>query len=226
MKTVDLFKIAVLPILFFSACESENSSFVTQDRIYTRYTLTYETRSDQTTARARFRFGNIYGTLLELEAPSSISLNDEALSFKPLFSYYEKIIPGKVAEGTFSWITLDSVELLNTITLDEIGFPDDFTEISRDSSYTLKWVGNPLEQYEYVTLTLSGDFEDESATIYVSEVGRTWLTIPMAKLQNLPADQVSKFRLEFGNSPPLSQSTSSGGLIIGKYRVSKDIMIR
>lgn len=213
-------------VIVFSSCESEKSSDVNQDRIYTRYSMIYEAGQDKTYAKARFRFGSSSGTLLELTAPSIITLNDVELEFMPLLAYYQKSFTGNIPEGTFYWKTTDGLELINTISLNEIDFPADLTEISSDISYELSWVGKVLEVNEYVSLSLNGDLEDDQSTITVSGIGTTSIIISKTNLQKLPKNQEANFALEFGETPPLTNATSAGGKIFGKYRISKKIMIR
>jgi hypothetical protein len=215
----------ILALLFVS-CEREDSADVNQDRIYTIYSLVYEADQDITYARAWFRFGSAVGTLLELSEPSNVSFNDQRLSFQNAFAYYEKSLPGKTMSGSFFWEDYDGLQFNNAVSMKEIDFPSDLTEISQDQSFELFWEGMPLKNDEYVAVAINGNFEGDASIIWERGNGSQSIAIPKSQLEKLPVDQPATFWLEFGYNPPLAQATGAGGEIYGKYRVSKTIMIR
>jgi hypothetical protein len=224
MKT-NVLIFAVIAILFAS-CESELSSDVNQDRIFTKYILVYEAEQDVTYARAWFNFGKETGTPLELDDPSYVSFNDEDLDFQRTFAYYEDELAGFVSSGTFHWEDYDGKSYDNTIEIKEINFPDGLTEIDGSSSYELFWDGPALGNDEYVAVVINGDFEGDLSGIVEDSRGSTSIVIKKSDLDDLPKDQKATFWLEFGTNPDLSEKTGAGGKIFGKYRVMKEIMIR
>lgn len=220
------FVLLVAFVVFFSSCERENSSDVNQDRIFTIYGLVYEANQDVTYARAWFRFGHALGTLLELTQPSYVRFNTENLGFQNAFAYYEKRMSGKVASGTFHWEDYDGNKFENAITITSIAFPSALTEIEGGKSFELSWEGSPIAEDSYVAVTINGDFEGDGTIIWEKAVGSTSITIPKSELEKLPKNLSATFWLEYGYNPELAQTTGAGGEIYGKYRISKEIMIK
>ena len=224
MKTKTLL-LAIITFAFAS-CEREDSADVNQDRIYTIYNLVYEADQDVTYARTWFRFGSATGTLLELTKPSYISFNDQNLSFMNALAFYEKKMTGIIDEGSFYWEDYEGVGFENSVSIKEIAFPRAVTEINGDSSFELVWEGQELGFDEYVAVAINGDFEGDATIHFEKGMGSTSITIPKTSLEQLPKNKLATFWLELGYSPFLQQETSAGGEIHGKYRVSKEIMIK
>lgn len=224
MKT-KILAFAAIAILFAS-CESELSSDVNQDRIFTKYILVYESEQDVTYARAWFNFGKETGTPLELDDPSFVTFNDKDLDFQRTFAFYEDRLSGFVSSGTFHWEDFEGKEFDNSIEITGVAFPNDLTEINGSQSFELTWEGKALGDDEYVAVVINGDFEGDLSGIVEDGKGSTSIVIPKTNLENLPKNQEATFWLEFGYNPELSQKTGAGGKIFGKYRVKKDIMIR
>lgn len=224
MKTKILALVAT--VILFASCESEMSSDVNQDRIFTKYILVYESELDVTYARAWFNFGKETGTPLELSDPSYVSFNDKDLDFQRTFAFYEDELSGFVSNGTFHWEDIDGNGYNNSIEITEVDFPNDLTEIDGSQSFELFWEGKALDNDEYVAVVINGDFEGDLTGIIEDSKGSTSIVIPKSNLENLPKNMEATFWLEFGNNPELSQRTSAGGKIFGKYRVKKEIMIK
>lgn len=220
------FVLLVASVVLLSSCERENSSDVNQDRIYTIYSLVYDADQDVTYARAWFKFGNTLGTLLELTQPSYVSFNNENLGFQNAFAYYEKRMSGIVASGTFHWEDYDGNKFDNTIGITAIAFPEALTEIEGSSSFELSWEGEPIAEKSYVAVTINGDFEGDGTILWEKAVGSTSITIPKTELDKLPKNLPATFWIEYGHNPDLAQTTGAGGELYGKYRVSKEIMIK
>jgi hypothetical protein len=213
-------------LIAFSSCERESSADVNQDRIYTIYSLVYEEGQDITYARAWFRFGSATGTLLELAEPSFVECNDQLLGFKNALAYYEKSFAGQVSQATFHWENIDQVAFENTVSIQAIAFPESLTEINGDEAYSLEWDGPALGSDDYVAVAINGDFEGDATLHTESTSGSTSIVIPKTALDKLPKNQNATFWLEYGINPDLDESTEAGGEIYGKYRVSKEIMIK
>lgn len=227
MKTKVLSIIAIAAVL--TSCQSEMSSDVNQDRIFTKYILVFESDRDVTYARAWFTFGNELGTLLQLSDPSFVSFryddNDKDLNFYLALAFYEDEMAGLVPSGTFHWEDTEGKAFNNTISVTEVAFPEDFTEIDGSQSYELEWVGKALGDDEYVAIAINGRFEGDLFGIYEGGKGSTSIVIPKDKLEGLPKNEMATIWMEFGYSPGLTEETGAGGKITGKYRVVKEIMI-
>lgn len=224
MKSKILSIIAV--VIFFASCDSELSSDVNQDRIFTKYILVYDSEQDMTYARAWFNFGKETGTHLELSDPSYVSFNGNNLEFQRTLAYYEDEMAGLVSSGTFHWEDTDSKAFDNSIELTPIAFPSVLTEIDGNKSFTLKWDGDALGDNEYVAVVINGEFEGDLFGIYEDGKGSNSIVIPKSELSDLPKNKEATVWMEFGSHPDLTEETGAGGKIIGKYRVMKKIMIK
>lgn len=211
----NIFLIAVLSTFLLSSCESESSADVSQDRIYTAFSLSYDAEVDITVARARFRFGNATGTLLELAPPSEISVNGEPLSFNSTLAQYSKNFPGFESSVKFVWNDTDEQQYSNTLSLKTIDFPE-ITTISRDASYELIWEGDALSEGEYVTLYLD-DVSGETNTLFTeNSTGSSSIILARDELQELlPGQATMKMVRGFSKEP--SQSPDAGGSLKGEY---------
>ena len=208
------------------ACNREESKNVNQDRIFTIYELFYNANEDMTYARATFRFSNEFGTKLELSDPSAVYFNNQVLTFKKGLAYYERAFAGKISAGTFTWNDIDGKTFINNIAFKEIAFPASLTSIDRSSSFQLDWVGDPLQADELVTLWVNGPYEGDAQTFSQDNVTSTGVILSRNKLQKIAPgngycvmDRIYK--------PGLSQETSVGGKIKGRYRaVNKTVVIQ
>ncbi|NJK82485.1 MAG: hypothetical protein HC912_00355 [Saprospiraceae bacterium] len=68
-------------VTLFYACEVEDSAEVNQDRIYADYEVFYNSNTDKTWVIARFRFGGVIGTPLELKAPCQCNFQWRTVAF-------------------------------------------------------------------------------------------------------------------------------------------------
>lgn len=223
-------KIKIVSIIFFAilfaSCESELSSDVNQDRIFTKYILVYESEQDITYARAWFNFGKETGTALELADPSYVSFNNKNLEFQRTLAFYEDELAGFTSSGTFLWEDTEGMRYENSIEITEIAFPDNLTEIDGSKSFELEWEGKTLGEDEYVAIAINGNFEGDFFGIIEDGEGSSSIVLPKSELEDLPKNQLATFWMEFGYNPELLEETSAGGKIFGKYRVKKEIMIK
>ena len=207
MKLIKFITLLFTVTVLLAACESENSSDVNQSRIYTVFNYYYSETTDVTHATARFRFGNKTGTLLELSDGSTIEVNGNILNYNSAFVQYDIQFAGYVPEGNFVWTDADGKLYSNSITLKEIATPE-ITTISRESSYDFEWVGNALQEDEYVTLFVEDSSEDAASIFTQNNIGSTSIIIPLNELQELlPGD--ASLELELGFEQDFSESTEA-----------------
>lgn len=203
-------------ISLYTACKSEPSSDVNQDKIYTEYTLYYDGNADKTYARASFKFSNIAGTALQLDAPSEVTFNGDVLTFNSGFAYYEKEYAGLKSSGTFIWTDLNGTAYTNSISVKPITFPAVVDSINKDSSFELSWVGDSLSTDESVTLTMV----DASASIqifYQNDINSQSIILGANQLGLLLEGNVT-MNYDSYYKPALTQQNTAGGLITGRYR--------
>jgi hypothetical protein len=226
MKIKPVFHVIIIAslIYIFSSCESEDSSFVNQDRIYTSYELFYNANTDMTYARATFKFGNSAGTLLDLSEGSYVSFNGDTLSFMPLLAYYEKSYAGYVDAGVFEFVDLDGNIFTNTISIHEVQFPDSIETIAQNQSYEFDFVGDLLLDNEVITLTFDGPFENDLEINNFYESGVNSVILSAVFTANLSLGENTVY-MDRKYQPELVNTTSAGGHITGRYRPVNTIVV-
>jgi hypothetical protein len=213
-KTVLLFASS---FLILTACIKEPSDSVDQDKIYASYLLEYNGNQDITYARANFHFSNATGTKLELVDPAQVTIDGDALPFKPALAMYEKDFIGVKASGDFYYIDIDGNEFNNSITMvDSISFPSGIDSLSRTQNFELFWVGSPVQQNELVTVTIVGSAAGDAQIFTQSGVGATSVMLTQNKLQNLGLEN-AQFFIRRGKNLSAQEATSAGGNIIARY---------
>jgi hypothetical protein len=203
-------------ISLYTACKSEPSSDVNQDKIYTEYTLYYDGNADKTYARASFKFSNIAGTLLQLDSPSEVTFNGDVLTFNSTLAYYEKEYAGLKSSGTFIWTDLNGTSYTNAITMKPITFPAVIDSINKDSAFGLTWVGDSLTTDESVTLT-AVDASLSPQIFYQNDLNSQSIILAANQLALL-LDGTSTLNFDRYYKPALTSFNTAGGLITGRYR--------
>lgn len=156
-----------LPLMFLAAlslgaddagCQSEVSSDVNQDRIHTSYWVVYDAHTDQTFARAQFRFGSNIGTTLELGDGAEVTFNGEIMPFNALLDWHEASFAGRVDAGVFEYIDVAGNVYVNEVPpIDDAELGDVPDTLSKESSFSLVWEGAPLGSDEMIEIILAND---------------------------------------------------------------------
>lgn len=208
-------------ILFASAalmsCESESSSDVAQDRIFTGYELFYNQNTDKTYARAQFRFGNVTGTTLELGDGSTVAFDGQALGWKPLLAYYELELAGYVDAGTFAFTDTEGTAYQNTIQINEIDYPNNLATIDRGSAFELTWNGDALAADENVVVTANGENEGDARVFTTDTDGATSIILGLDLLSQIGAGSGTLW-MDRTFEPAIQDAPSAGGYTRGRYR--------
>jgi hypothetical protein len=207
---------AIASVSLFS-CNREASDTVDQDTIFTSYELFYNANEDKTYARATFQFSNAFGTKLELTQPSEVTFNGDILTFRPALAYYEREYAGFVTSGTFEWNDLDGNVFSNAIEVHPIDYAVGIDTISRAGSFELGWQGEPLEQFEVVTVTVNGENELDAQVFATSNIGAQSIILDKDKLERLGDGPGTVFMDRSYILQP-AQATGAGGLVTGRYR--------
>lgn len=209
-------------LTIFTACETEDSSTVQQDRIYTTYELFYDKNTDKTYARAQFRLGNALGTILQLSTPAEVRFNNDVLDYKPVLSFYEKEYAGRISNGTFVYKDTDGISYSNAANSQPtIDFAPNFTSVTRNQANTFTWVGTPLTAREEVYLFLRNTTTTNVQTFYSNAVGATNMVLSAEKLNNLAPNVAAEADLYRNRIDSLSQKTQVGGYLKLSYRAAK-----
>ncbi len=219
MKKLNLIKtfIVIVTLLLIISCEREDSADVNQDRIHTAYELFYNANEDKTYAIAVFRFGSATGKLLELSEPSVVKFNGDILTFKQAFAYYEKDYAGFVESGTFTWTDTDGKTFTNIISISTIDYPPNLDTIPRNTAYELFWVGDSLSANHSVVVTANSVLEGDLQIFAQSNLHSKSIILELNKLQQL-GQGLGTLWMDRNYKPPISEKTSAGGILSGRYR--------
>lgn len=201
----------------FSACETESSSDVDQNRIHAAYELFYDKKTNETTAVAVFRFGSSVGTQLELASPSEVRFNNDLLGFNAVLGRYEKTYKDQwIKSGTFTFTDTEGKTYTNNSeVMKAADFPatPEVLTFSKSADQTVSWTGDPLAQGETVGALLIGPGNIFS----ISQSGATAFPVNKANLTNAnPGDYL--ISMDRWLSEPLTEKTDAGGEIVVKYR--------
>ena len=205
-----------------SCQKAEDSADVNQDKIHQYLELFYDEAQDKTYAYAQFRFGNAIGTPLQLANAASVSVEGSTMSWNDNFNLnrYEWEWTGKRNTATFLYTDNDGNTFTNTVTLNDIGFPMTLDTISKDSAYNLVWMGDPLGADEDVWVSINEDNEVNAATFNQNNQGATSITLNKAGLSKIDPSSVTLW-MDRSYKPAIVQATSAGGILVGKYRDTK-----
>ena len=202
-----------------SCQKAEDSADVNQDRIHQYLELFYDEAQDKTYAYAQFRFGNAIGTPLQLATNATVSVEGNTMSWNDNFNLnrYEWEWTGKRNSATFTYTDNDGNTFVNTVIINDIGFPASLDTISKDSSYNLVWTGDPLAADEAVWVSINEDNEANAATFNQNDQGSTSITLTKDGLSKIDPSSVTLW-IDRNNKPAITQATSVGGILVGKYR--------
>jgi hypothetical protein len=212
--------ILVVVVTGLCACTKEVSKLVDQDKIWTHYQLFYNENDQKTYATAEFRFSTELGTRLMLSDPSTVSVDGTAMEWSPETGNYITEFNGFITDVEFNWVDLDGNSFTNSIEIRDIDYPTvlDDSLFHSDSVNYFMWEGAPLDSFESVTLTLDGRLSSTDRREFsVDTFNATTITIDSSTLLQVDSGIVDLFLDKF-YSPELSESTSRGGLLVGKYR--------
>lgn len=218
--------VTLICAILFTACQREDSADVNQDKIYTHYELFYNSNSDKTVAVAQFRFGNPAGTLLELFDPASVTFDGETLPYKLVYNGHAKEFAGKLDGGTFVYTDVDGSVFTNSIPeYEEIQFPTDFDSLSKSSAYDLKWNGTALSANQQVGMFIGSWTWGDDALFFTNDDGADNIILGVNQMSNLATGPSTCF-MDRATVREVSQGTSEGGVVIGKYRATnRDIEV-
>ena len=209
---------AILSLFVLTACEVEDSADVNQERIYADYEVFYNSNTDKTWVIARFRFGGPTGTLLELNAPASVSFDGDVLEFNPLFGGHFTELAGQVNQGTFSYTNTNEETFVNSLPAYEtIAFPEELDSLSKSSAFDLAWDGTALGANQRVGLFIGSWAFGDDALFLQTEDNATSLVLGTDQLSNLPLGPSNLF-MDRSTEVDITEGTSEGGKIRGKYR--------
>ncbi len=221
MKRRSTFAIAILSVLFLTACKKEASVNIDQNRIYSEYELVYDQESNQTTTSAIFRVDHSSGKKIELVYPSRIGFNGESLAYRKMLGQYDNVRSGNNLQGAFSYFDNDQKEYSNSAgEISPIDIPFGMNSISRSGNFFLPWNGAALQSGETVEVIISGGSQSGSKTFNATAVGSSYIVLDQYKLNNLVAGTAT-IQITRQKTAGLQSSNLSGGRITSIYKGRK-----
>lgn len=221
MKRITTLGIAMISVLFFTACKKESSINVDQDRIYSNYNVVYDQHSNRTSVNATFRVDHNSGKKIELTYPSRVGFDGEAMSYKKLAGYYDLSRPGYLLNGEIVYFDIDGKDFSNSgHNISGIDIPVGLTSISIGGNFFLPWAGGAIESGETVTVTISGGSQSSSKSFTANSVGANYIVLDQFDLQNLELG-TANIQIQRSVSSSLVQSNLAGGRITSTYKGRK-----
>lgn len=212
-------------ITAFISCKKEVSKNIDQSKIWTYYLLYYDQNTDVTYASATFRFSSQNGTKLMLSDPSQVMVDGTEMLFNEELGFYEFEFSGRKDSAEFVWTDLDGLEFKNKAFLREVAFPGltADTLFQADSVSYFAWEGAALDSFESVQLTIDGSSDTDARIFKTDTVGAYVITIDSITLRQVTVGTADLI-LEKFYSPPLTEKTDRGGLLVGKFRTTDRVI--
>jgi hypothetical protein len=200
-------------MMLMTACRSEDSVNINQDRIWTFYELNYDRSTNQTTVRATFRFGNSTGTLLELTSPSEVRFNNDVLTFDNTSKIYQRQYNGLIDSGTFLFRDTQNKTYSNTVNLRQAEFPANpaVLTLSRNQDFSLLWSGAPLQNGDVVQVGIIN--QNPPALFVQNSPGATSIVLRSDQLRALPSGTYNATISRTSLISTLNQAPPAGGQV-------------
>jgi len=215
MRRTTTLGIAVMAVLFFTACKREESINIDQNRIYSEYTYEYDADNNRSTANAVFRLDNAGGRKVELSYPARVDFNGEGLAWRGGVGLYQLTRHGMLEGGSFNYHDLDNNVYSNTIpplTVTEVPFG--ITSISRSGNFFLPWNGPALQPGETIRVIINAG---TTRTFSTSMTGATHIILDQNRLWGLTPG-AGTIRIERESYGGLQSGNLSGGRMTTTYK--------
>lgn len=202
-----------------ASCNKESSDDVNQDKIYTEYEMFYNKNTDKTVVVARFKFGDVTGTNLELTNGAYVLYGSDTLYYNVWYTGHAKEYAGQLTSGTFTYEDTEGNTFTNSISAGQsIAFDPSFTTITKSVANTLTWVGSSLAANEAVGVFVGTSWTwGQDALFYQDVDGATDIVMGVNQMSGLATGAATVF-MDRTKTVDVSQGTSKGGKITYRYR--------
>ncbi|MCR9174254.1 MAG: hypothetical protein NXI10_17285 [bacterium] len=215
MKRTTTLGIAVMAVLFFTACKREESINIDQNRIYSNYTYEYNADNNRSTMTAVFRMDNSGGRKIELSYPARVDFNGEGLAWRGALGSYQLTTNGLMSGGRFNYHDLDDNTYTNDVSaLSPTELPFGITSISRSGNFFLPWDGPALKAGETIRVRINAG---TTRTFTTTMAGATHIILNQNQLAGLTPGN-GTIQLERESYANLSSSNLAGGRITSTYK--------
>jgi hypothetical protein len=215
MKRTTTLGIAVMAVLFFTACKREESINIDQNRVYSNYTYEYNADNNRSTMTAVFRMDNSGGRKIELSYPARVDFNGEGLAWRGALGSYQLTTNGLMNGGRFNYHDLDDNTYTNEVAImTPTELPFGITSISRSGNFFLPWDGPELKAGETIRVRINAG---TTRTFTTSIVGATHIILNQNQLAGLTPGN-GTIQLERESYGSLTSSNLAGGRMTSTYK--------
>ncbi|MEX0844971.1 MAG: hypothetical protein WD022_06800 [Balneolaceae bacterium] len=200
-----------LSFAFLYCCDTYDSEDLNQDKIKTVYRLTYDANTNETNAKAEFRFGNDY---VEINPPASITFNSHDLEKRNAFgiTWYRVLLEDSVS-GSFEYTNQNGDTFTNFALIPPFIHVES-ANLFVSSNSTVTWMGPEIEIGETVTVSIRG--ENGSYSAITKEINTNSIMLRAGELKQDLAGNVT-VTLTRSTEPDLNETTPIGGSLINEY---------
>lgn len=221
MKRRSTIGIALLSVLFFTACKKEASINIDQNRIYSDYNVEYNQATNQTSTVAIFRIDHASGKKIELTYPARVGFNNESLAWHNMGGTYSSSQSGNMLHGSFTYYDVDQNTFINAASnVNSIDVPYGLNSISKGGNFFLPWTGAVLQSGETVKVIINGGSQSSSRTFNATAIGSSYIVIDQNQLNGLVVG-TANIQIQREKTTSLQQSNLSGGRITSTYKGRK-----
>lgn len=209
---------AVVVLIGLKSCAKGNSSDVNQDKIYTIYEVFYNANDDKTWVTAKFQFGGLGGTNLELDSTSYVMFGTDTLPYTWWLGCHWKEYAGRITTGSFTYKNLDGDVFVNSIpTVDTIAFQPGFTTVQKSVANTISWNGTPLAPNEAVGIFIGSWTWGQDALAWTDSDGATSIVLGTSQLSSLSTGSATVY-MDRSKQLNATQAPPEGGFVKTTYR--------
>lgn len=215
MKKLFKLSLFILPVMLLGVSCKKDSSKISQDSIYQKYTMNYDEFANKTTLTAYFYKDENGGKNLELSGSSNVTMNGTTLSYSG--GSYSTVVNGVVSSAVFVFTDTDGKTFSNTL------YPANYV-----SNYATSYLNNGVSSYwnfggddvasgEEVKVTFVSQVDNsKSVTFSSTTVGSSSITMAGSSLSVLPnGNATAKIcRIKTGTT---GNFTSVGGTTVSTY---------
>jgi hypothetical protein len=214
MKYLFLFIMVVLSS--FIGCE-ESAKPITSKNPYAKFSIIYDAAANSSTGSVFFWESSKDGKLIFIDTDEQLMYQDKSMQYQSSDRSYSLTLIGYSAQNTFKLVDLKKKEFVNTIVGSNIFFPVDAQyygdTINTSMPVVFKWIGNPVDTNETITLTV------ENKIFTQDSLAATSIIIPKTEMEAFNGKSLL-VRLERSKEKGLQQKPGSDGLISYLFKAS------
>jgi hypothetical protein len=211
-----LFLLIAVVSLSILGCE-ESIKPITSKNPYAKLSVIYDAAANSSTGTVFFWEGSKNGKLVFIDNNEQLLYQDKPMQYQSSDRSYSLTLVGYSAQNIFKLVDLNKKEFVNTIVGSNIFFPIDAQyngdTINTSMPVIFKWIGNPVDTNETITLTV------ENKIFTQDSLAATSIIIPETEMGAFKGKSIL-VRLERSKEKGLQQKPGSDGLISYLFRAT------